>query len=203
MKKIIGILLCITVVMGLCACGNKEEKAKETESTKIDIAKCDWRDTLIELDGKILHLGDTLEEVMECGFETKTELKTELKASELTVINFTYEKNGQTETICMGLKNNSKETANIKNSTLENFSFSNWLYEKFEVVLPGGVKLSKETRIADIVDKWGEYSEKVSGDPYSAYIWTIDGNNLTFTTNNETGEIKQISYTGPSTVIGK
>lgn len=201
MKKILMILLCVTMAIGLCACG--KESKKETEVEKIDIKKVDWKEMMIELDEKQVRIGHTFSEVMDSGFEAKAELKKELKANELTVINFTYEKDDESETICMGLKNTTEDTVNIKDSVLENFSFSNWFYEKFKVVLPGGIELTKETKIDEIKDKWGDYTEKVEGDPYSAYVWRNENNNIAFTVKNDTGEIKQISFTGPNTKIGK
>ena len=200
-KRILGILLCITMAIGLCACG--KENKKETEVEKVDIKKVEWQEMMIEVDGKLIQIGNTFTEVMDNGFETKTEIKEKLGASELTVINFTYEKDNQSETICMGLKNTTDKEINMKDSVLENFSFSNWVYEKFETVLPGGIKLSKDTKIEDIEKEWGKYSEKVDGDPYSAYIWSVDNKNIVFTVKNDTGEIKQISFTGPNTKIGK
>lgn len=201
MKKILTILLCITMAIGLCACG-KESKS-DTKTEKVDMAKVKWSEMVVEVDGKLIKIGNTFTEVMDSGFETKTEIKEKLGASELTVINFTYEKDNQSETICMGLKNTTDKEINMKDSVLENFSFSNWVYEKFETVLPGGIKLSKDTKIEDIEKEWGKYSEKVDGDPYSAYIWSVDNKNIAFTVNNETGEIKQLSLAGPNTKIGK
>lgn len=201
MKKILTILLCITMVIGHCACGSKKESDTKTE--KIDMTKVKWSEMVVEVDSKLIKIGNTFTEVMDSGFETKTEVKEKLGASELTVINFTYEKDNQSETICMGLKNSTDKEINIKDSVLENFSFSNWLYEKFETVLPGGIKLTKETTVGDIEKIWGKYSEKVEGDPYSAYIWSVDNKNIAFTVSNETGEIKQLSVAGPNTQIGK
>lgn len=189
------------MAIGLCACG-KEDKS-DTKTEKIDMAKVKWSEMVVEVDGRLIKIGNTFTEVMDSGFETKTEIKEKLGASELTVINFTYEKDNQSETICMGLKNTTDKEINMKDSVLENFSFSNWVYEKFETVLPGGIKLSKDTKIEDIEKEWGKYSEKVDGDPYSAYIWSVDNKNIAFTVNNETGEIKQLSLAGPNTKIGK
>ncbi len=201
MKKYVAILLGLTMVLGLIACGKGDKSDTKTEKT--DMTKIKWSEMVVEVDDKLIKIGDTFTEVMDSGFETKTEVKEKLGASELTVINFTYEKDKQSETICMGLKNTTDKEINIKDSVLENFSFSNWLYEKFETVLPGGIKLTKETTVGDIEKNWGKYSEKVEGDPYSAYIWSADNKNIAFTVSNETGEIKQLSVAGPNTKIGK
>ncbi len=170
---------------------NNIQTNDNTQNNKKDIDNYTWKDLTLSVDGNLIYPGIKTKNLIEYGYEfTSNNLDRELQNYHSVGISFKY--NG-ISIPAAEVFNVHDEIVTVENTELSYINLNNEIINNSQVKLPGGLILSQNTTIDEIVNSIGKYTKEIAGD----YLWELSDESSTMTIgyiNNELEYIK-LQYT--------
>lgn len=185
MKKLLSVLLVGAMILASVGCsGGVSVGSLETiNGDKVtSIEDASWDDFVVEIEGKVIPIGVVASKVEKMGFTFDSTFSVdEIGYDYPGVCYFSKERNLEDEDILSDTNpvlrvthfEVGKDLA-YKDCTVHGIYISDSCYSGYEVVLPGGIELTNDTKLEDLVKVWGDYTEVADRDDETSYKWRLD-----------------------------